>query len=172
MASGPSLCAEDAHKVRDWQRAGHGKVIVVNTTFRMAPWADVLYACDGGWWRVYGNEVVEKFAGKRYCYAEPGTRYGAKRVRGVCGVGGLNPSTEKVNTGGNSGHQAIHLARNMGATRIIMLGFDFAYTGGRSHWHGNHEGGLGNASGIHSVNGFVSFAIFGFHWLLSVRQAD
>ena len=149
MASGPSLCAEDAHKVRDWQRAGHGKVIVVNTTFRMAPWADVLYACDGGWWREYGPEVDQKFTGRRFCYAQYGTKHDATQVPST-GRTGLSKTPGSITTGGNSGHQAIHLAYNFGAKKIILLGFDMAYTGGQSHWHGNHPSGLGNATHLHA----------------------
>ena len=148
MASGPSLCAEDAKLVRQWRKETGGTVCVVNTTFRMAPWADVLYACDGGWWRVYGDEVLEKFQGRKYCYADISRKYNATKINGIAGVGGLNPKPDHINTGGNSGHQAIHLARNEGAKRVILLGFDFAFTGGQAHWHGNHPQPLGNAGSI------------------------
>lgn len=145
MASGPSLCADDVHIVRDWHRNGDGKVIVVNTTFRMAPWADILYASDGGWWREYGAEAVEKHHGEKLCYAQMGTKYGAKQVNVKTGKGGLHPDKDWINAGGNSGHQAIHVARNRGAKRIMLLGFDMAMTHGKAHWHGNHPRGLGNA---------------------------
>ena len=144
MASGPSLCADDVKLVRKWRKEGRVKVCVVNTTFRMAPWADVLYACDGGWWREYGPEVDQKFTGDMYCYAQFGTRFGAKQVPSA-GQTGLTSRQGSITTGGNSGHQAIHLVRNFGATRIILLGFDMAHTGGQAHWHGNHPRGLGNA---------------------------
>lgn len=151
MASGPSLCADDVRLVRQWRKDGHGKVAVVNTTFRMAPWADLLYACDGGWWREYGPEVDQKFTGDLYCYAQYGTRFGAKQVKSA-GQRGLTSAPDSVTTGGNSGHQAIHLVRNLGAKRIILLGFDMAHTFGKSHWHGNHPSGLGNAG---SCGGWV-----------------
>lgn len=41
----------------------------------------------------------------------------------------------RITYGGNSGHQAIHLAYNFGAARILLLGYDF---GGNSHWFGDH----------------------------------
>lgn len=145
MASGPSLCAEDVKLVRQWRKEGGGKVAVVNTTFRMAPWADLLYACDGGWWRTYGSEVNEKFTGDlMFTYAQYGERFGAKRVKSV-GRKGLSRNTDTITTGGNSGHQCIHAVRNLGAKRIILLGFDMAHTYGQAHWHGNHPRGLGNA---------------------------
>ncbi len=47
--------------------------------------------------------------------------------------------------GANSGLGAIALAAHWGASRIILLGYDCQHTGGRTHWHGDHPQGLGNA---------------------------
>jgi hypothetical protein len=44
VASGPSLCPSDVDRVR-----GRARVIAVNDGYRLAPWADVLYACDRRW---------------------------------------------------------------------------------------------------------------------------
>jgi len=38
----------------------------------------------------------------------------------------------------NSGAQAINLAYLLGATRIILIGYDMQNTGGRAHWFGEH----------------------------------
>jgi len=38
----------------------------------------------------------------------------------------------------NSGAQAINLAYLLGATRIILVGYDMQNTGGRAHWFGEH----------------------------------
>lgn len=48
----------------------------------------------------------------------------------------------------NSGVGAMSLAAHYGAARIILLGYDCQKTGGKSHWHGNHPPGLGNAGSI------------------------
>ena len=142
IASGPSLTESDVALVKDWRDAGKGKVCVINTTFRLAPWADVLYACDRAWWDKHGEEA-QTFEGAKYCYAQGGERWGAKRITGSTG-GGLSGKVGEIRTGGNSGHQAIHVVYNMGATRIILLGFDMGRTGGKSHWHGDHPHGLSN----------------------------
>lgn len=34
---------------------------------------------------------------------------------------------------------AINLAYHFGAKQICLLGFDMQYTGGKSHWHGDHK---------------------------------
>lgn len=45
--------------------------------------------------------------------------------------------------GPNSGFQAINLAVQFGATRIMLVGFDMHTVGG-VHWHGAHGDGLVN----------------------------
>jgi len=52
---------------------------------------------------------------------------------------GLSGARDRITYGGNSGHQAVHLAYNLGASRIILLGYDF---GGEGHWFGDHPGSL------------------------------
>ena len=53
-----------------------------------------------------------------------------------------------IETFKNSGAGAINLAITLGAKRVILLGYDCQKTGGKAHWHGNHEKGLGNAGTI------------------------
>lgn len=108
IASGESLTDEDVQYVRDHRP---DLVIAVNTTFRRAPWADILYASDEAWWDVYGQEARSVFKGE-FC-------------RGV-----KSPLTRI----GNSGHGAIERARELGCKRILLLGYDFQ----GSHWHGDH----------------------------------
>lgn len=45
---------------------------------------------------------------------------------------------DPIFTGGNSAFQALNLAVNEGAVRVVLLGVDLQATGGRSHWHGDH----------------------------------
>jgi len=126
IASGPSLTEDDCTLVRRWRNAGGGRgVIVTNTTFRLCPWADALYGMDNEWWRVYGDEARQTFQGNMF------SRYG-------------NYGTLKVKDyGRNSGAGAILLAKEFGATRIILLGYDCGYTTKR-HWHDDHKKPLGN----------------------------
>lgn len=61
---------------------------------------------------------------------------------------GLGIKPGQLYSGQNSGHQAIQLAYQKGAARIILLGYDMQHTNGRTHWHGDHPKGLTNAEGI------------------------
>lgn len=47
--------------------------------------------------------------------------------------------------GGNSGFQALSLAVQFGARKIILVGFDMRLDQG-AHWHGKHPPGLNNPS--------------------------
>lgn len=109
-------------------------MIVVNTTFRMAPWADALYAMDRAWWSEYLAEVRETFRGA--LWAPLGGLAGVKRIR-------FDRQTPR-----NSGAGAVALAAQEGAERIVLLGYDAQHSGGRTHWHGDHPKGLGNAGSV------------------------
>ena len=133
IASGPSLTQADCDIVH---LSGH-PVIVVNTSFRLAPWADVLFAFDHKWWRAYHHEVKQVFTGKRYSYA--------RQVQGL-GVQSLW-SAPWFGNFGNSGACAIRFAMACGAKKIILLGYDCS-TQEKSHWHGDHPGDMSNCKSI------------------------
>ena len=76
IASGPSLTAEDVELVRRWRLANtpeERRVIAVNTTFRMAPWADTLFASNDPWW-VWARQEVGQFQGQKLCHPLSGLR--------------------------------------------------------------------------------------------------
>lgn len=48
-----------------------------------------------------------------------------------------------LGSGGNSGFQAVNLAVQFGATKIVLVGFDYRIDLG-IHWHGRYPPGLNN----------------------------
>lgn len=126
IASGTSLTKEDVDYCK-----GKAIVYVVNNCYKLAPWADVLYACDEEWWDYYKPEFVgEKWtindkAANKYSLNLIGHDTSAK----FC-------TSEIIATGNNSGFQAINLAYLHGFKRILLLGYDFCFSG--NHWHGRH----------------------------------
>lgn len=64
---------------------------------------------------------------------------------GQYGASVIDPNGEPF---GNSGAMAVRLALSMGAERVILLGYDCQYTGGKTHWHGSHPSGLGDAASL------------------------
>lgn len=62
-------------------------------------------------------------------------KYGLKLWEGqsVAGLG-----RHKIHFGNNSGYQAINLAYLLGATSIILVGFDMKRKAGKTHFFGDH----------------------------------
>jgi hypothetical protein len=55
------------------------------------------------------------------------------------GPDGLETDPTGLRAGKNGGYQAINLAVHLGATRILLLGYDMSLSAdGRSHWFGEH----------------------------------
>lgn len=131
LASGPSLTPSDVQTVR-----GRARVIAVNDAVRLAPWADVLYACDGKWWNQYHG--MPTFPGLKYGMTVNTKRYPEVHVLRNAGIDGLSSDPTSLCTGRNSGYQAINLAVHFGAARILLLGYDLMRHGGKSHFFGEH----------------------------------
>ncbi|HKJ75234.1 MAG TPA: hypothetical protein VKA19_14055 [Alphaproteobacteria bacterium] len=128
IASGPSACRDDAEFVR-----GKCRVIVVNTSYRLAPWADLLYACDAKWWWAYEPQFQGLTVSQDARAPESVLRVPSINEPGLS----LDPMV--IHQGGNSGYQALNLAVLLGVRRILLLGYDMQ---GGDHWHGAHPPGL------------------------------
>lgn len=133
-ATGPSLTAEDLALVRD-----RARVIVVNDAYTVAPWADVLYAADARWWN--WHQGANAFHGVKYSLSPEARVYGVTILR-KGRTQGLSLDAGTLNTGLNSGYQAINLAVLYGAARIVLLGYDMLRgPGRREHFFGSHPSG-------------------------------
>lgn len=146
IASGPSLTMEDVEFVRERQAAGACKVIVVNREFATAPWADVLYVADYRCWEEYIVDIRAQFKGELWTIDDRASRqYKLNLIERSYGEG-YSGRVDAINTGGNSGFQAVHLAASWGAKRVIILGYDMQRTGGKEHHFGKHRGRLHNGA--------------------------
>lgn len=130
VASGPSLTADDIEKLRGQ------RVICVNTTVRLAPWSDAMYAGDSTWWRANKNDWQNHQGLKFTINRSAAQEFNLIHVpfRNDPGLG-----KEILHGGSNSGYQAVNLAYLLGAERICLLGYDMQPTYGETHWHGDHE---------------------------------
>jgi hypothetical protein len=115
---------------------GRARVIAINTTYELAPWADVLYACDAKWWKWY--PAASAFQGLKYTLSQPQVKVPDLHVLQNTGRDGLELKPTGLKTGCNSGYQAVNLAVHLGAARIILLGYDMQPHGGRHHHHPEH----------------------------------
>ena len=136
LASGPSLTQEDVDLVKGWRdNTPDGFVIAANTTFRIAPWADAMFAMDPKWWKVHYREVCDVFEGERFTTATLDSRFALTRL-------------DRFSNYRNSGAACIALAAMKGADRIVMLGYDCMKDGDKAHWHGSHPAGMSDAKTV------------------------
>jgi hypothetical protein len=141
VASGPSAKDQPLHLLEETGL----KTLAINTSFRLVPNADVLFACDHAWWKKHLNEL-DDFKGLKVT-TDPRNIMGEW---GIHRVPCLRTSDKMVlnqynlvGWGGNSGFQSINLVLQFGVSRIILVGYDMSIDRG-THWHGDHPQGLSN----------------------------
>lgn len=110
------------------ERVRGNLVCVVGNTYELAPWADVLVANDASWWRHHPE--AHGFAGRKFS------------ANKIAGVERVEPNTYASRS--NSGVLAMDCVRNLGATRIVLLGYDMHGT----HFFGKYTNGCANTSDV------------------------
>lgn len=124
VATGPSVQDAPLSAMR-----GRVKIITINDSFQLVPWADVLYASDRSWWEA--NEGVPQFRGLKVS-ASPRAAVLYPEIRMVLLSKGAKILVDPVGTigsgsrqgNGGSGFHAVNLAVQFGAKRIVLVGFD------------------------------------------------
>ena len=140
VASGPSASAVDLDLARE-----RAHVLAVNESWRLAPWADALYAADFRFWAAHVG--VPDFDGLKIAGEERAARDWPEEVHAVKIRRGFDRIvTDELGTvgwGGNSGFHAVNLAVQFGARRLLLVGYDMHVEAGL-HWHGPHPKGFNN----------------------------
>lgn len=138
IACGPSAKDYDLNVLK-----GRVRCIAINNSWKLVPWADILYGCDGAWWRKY--EGVPEFKGlKITLHNGVATHFNLKLVSEVKSRFDLiidHPGC--VGSGGNSGFHSVNLAVQFGCKKIILVGYDMSLDQG-FHWFGKHPSGMNN----------------------------
>lgn len=141
IGTGPSLTQADVDLVR-----GRARVIAVNEAYRLAPWADVLYSSDQLWWP--RQQGAPAFGGLKFGISprkgmKPATFGRCPDVKILLNTGplGLEQQPIGLRHGQNSGYAAINLAVHLGATRIILLGYNLGKVGRAMHFNGTPGSG-------------------------------
>jgi len=141
VASGPSVTGEAIGKLK-----GKCQVAVVNNSYQLAPWADMLYAADADWWREHKG--AKEFGGlKVTCKPDTAVDNG---IFFVNLFGPFDTDQDKIlmepkgtiGRGGNSGFQLINIVTQTGCKKQIWMGFDFQ----GEHWHSRHPRPMKNPS--------------------------
>lgn len=135
VAGGPSVKGMDLSILRD-----RVHVIAIKTSVDLIPWAEVCYGCDAAWW--LDRKGLPKFRGVKIAHGTQATsKYGdIRRVEVKMQTDGLLTEQPMVlGNGGNSGHQALNLAVQFGATDIILIGYDAGADPNHLHWYGRNK---------------------------------
>lgn len=142
IGGGPSIKEIDTELLF----SGKCRTIGVNHGFRIGP-VDVLWFGDHSWYEI-NQASVNNFAGlKLTCdtrLPEMPWPHHIKRIRrcqigskpereGLHGIESQRPDYVRWNN--NSGGSAINVAYHLGASRILLLGFDMRRVGAEAHFH-------------------------------------
>lgn len=147
VASGPTARRETAELARE---RGY-RVCVVNRSWELAPWGDLMYAADLSFWEHYkgvpGFNGLKVTSYQGMAAAKPFKNLNealafvnAHNIRsvGVSHKDEINWEGEPLGRAGHSGFQLLNLVLLTGADPIYLEGYD--YWG--DHWHGSHEPGV------------------------------
>lgn len=142
IASGPSAKKANVSALR-----GVIPVIAIKENVELAPWADVVYGCDAAWWKK--RQGLPEFKGLKVTWKGdnghppapyPDIRHVEITIKSDELI--FDPSG-KFGSGGNSGFQALNLAVQFGAKKILLIGFDMHDRSG-AHWYGRNNWPNGN----------------------------
>jgi hypothetical protein len=140
VGGGPSLIGFDFEQLRG------RNVLAINAAYVDLPWADMVYFCDEKFW-VWNRDDPKWDAhpGLKLTFSARAALMDKTIERvDIDGVSGWADREDTIRSGKNSGYQAIQIAVKCGASRLILLGFDHAVVGGRTHYHDRHRDGTPN----------------------------
>jgi len=135
LASGPSLGFDNYRDVKTIADKDC-LIIAVNSTIFDAPFADICFGMDQGWWQ-HNHKAVKKLPCRRVSSNTAASKWGCEIIP---------VKDPKHSDGCNSGCKAIQLAAREGAREIVLLGFDCQHTGGKAHHHKDHGHDMSNAN--------------------------
>lgn len=139
VASGPT-----ASKVPLEKAKGKAKFIAINNSWKLAPWADILFACDMSWWK--NANGCPEFTGMKLTIEEKVLREYPDVKWLKCRKPDDRLITDEIGTvgwGGNSGFHCLNLTVQFGCAKVLLVGMDMTLTHG-IHWHGPHPRHMNN----------------------------
>lgn len=135
VASGPSTKSAGVERLE-----ARLPVIAIKENVDLCPWADIVYGCDAPWWK--SRQGLPDYRGIKLAFdARLSGRFpDINLVR-------IEKETDRIlvdepgviGSGGNSGFQALNIAVQLGASKIILVGFDMNDQN-LGHWYGRNRG--------------------------------
>lgn len=130
VGGGPSVKTQNLDVLRG------RRVIAINTSFRVVPFADFLIFSDARWWKHYYSEASQ-FSGRIVSVAAnvaSNRLLMVKRQRPP----GLATAPDTLAVKFTTMTAAINAAAHLGAKRIVLTGADGRIVNGQCHHHGPH----------------------------------
>ena len=112
-------------------------IIAINVSYLIGDWMDMVFFGDLKFFQAHKTRLVDWPGLKVTCHTYGNNISWVKYVpKDDKKPMGIHPDPHMVCWNYNSGAAAISIAANMGAKRIILLGFDMTYNDtGQRHWH-------------------------------------
>ncbi len=134
IASGPSVNKEICATVKG------RRTIVVNNSYLVAPWADILFFGDGRWWTAYGEHCDREFKGRIATTQRAEYHVRHQNLIQAPPDKGLATDRREVCLRRTSLMAAMNLAVHLGAVELVLLGADMRPGGkGKLHHHAAHK---------------------------------
>lgn len=144
VGGGASVKPEDVDLLKDRLR-----VVVINESHRLAPWADVLYSCDHMWWE-WRQNAWKDFAGLKVTQ-DPNAVAQFPQLKKINLRRQHDPVKHflmdewgEIGSGQGSGFQVVNWLAQLAVKGMALLGYDGCTIDSKLHWHGRHEGRLNN----------------------------
>ncbi|MBX9757216.1 MAG: hypothetical protein K2Y29_00455 [Beijerinckiaceae bacterium] len=131
IAGGPSVARQNVESLRG------RRVIVINSSWQAAPWAEFLFFGDRRWF-AENEKRLAGFAGAIVTCAPNTFGPRVRRLRKMTPPPGLSQDPTAVVMGRTSLHAAMNFAAHLGVERMVLLGVDMQAEGDRSHHHAPH----------------------------------
>lgn len=133
LGGGPSLSQVDLAPLQ------HEHVIGVNDAFKLGAWVDICWWGDCRW-GIWNLDELLKYQGLNVsctrCNCQHPKTLQVRRKEGS----GISMNPEEVFWNKSSGASAINLAYHLGASKVVLLGFDMKVNERNEHnWHQNHR---------------------------------
>ncbi len=154
LAGGPSIRDQNLELLKN-------KIVVgVNNSYLFGDWVNCCWFGDRRWFHWHKEDLI-KFKGLIYTCAPEDSSYFKNIIiveRDIKKKYGISNNPNKVSWNGNSGSSCIDFCIKMGASTVILLGFDMTISKDHlTHWHGGHpKGSMSNKPASMPYNRFLN----------------
>lgn len=122
IGTGPSLTLEQIEIAR---KKGY-RLFGCNRTYEIVPDLEVLYGCNAAFWDTYNDQIKQHPCEKWTTNLPAAQRYGLNWIGERFGFG-LSEDEKIIHHGHGSGYSLVGIAHKLGATRVLLLGYDLKY---------------------------------------------